>query len=49
MGETFRTATGVDFRSLFLVPFGAAVFAAVVLALFFHPPREQPAPVHAAT
>src|SRR5207247_5512033 len=30
IGETFRTATGVDFRSLFLVPFSAAVFAAVV-------------------
>ena len=49
IGETFRTATGVDFRSLFLVPFSAAVFAAVVLALFFHPPRSQRAQVAAAT
>ena len=38
MGETFKTAACVDFRSLFLVPFGVAVAAAVVLALFFHPP-----------
>ena len=29
MGETFRTATGIDFRSLFLVPLGMAVAAAV--------------------
>ena len=42
MGETFRTATGVDFRSLFLVPFGAAVAAAIILAIFFHPPRRVP-------
>jgi hypothetical protein len=47
MGETFKTATGVDFRSLFLVPFGAAVFAAVVLALFFHPPLKNPVQVSA--
>jgi len=40
MGETFRTASGVDFRSLFLVPLSMAIFAAVVLALFFHPPRN---------
>ena len=47
MGETFRTATGVDFRSLFLVPFGAAVLAAIILAVFFHPPREVQAPAEA--
>ena len=41
IGETFRTATGVDFRSLFLVPFTAAVAAAVILALFFHPPAKK--------
>jgi nucleoside transporter len=44
MGETFKTATGVDFRSLFLVPLSAAVFAAIVLALFFHPPQKREAP-----
>src|SRR5207253_9516590 len=45
MGETFRTATGVDFRSLFLVPLSMAVFAAIVLALFFHPPQKTPAQI----
>jgi nucleoside transporter len=48
VGETFKTATGVDFRSLFLVPFGAAVFAAVVLLLFFHPPAKTAVPSEAA-
>lgn len=41
MGETFKTPTGIDFRSLFLVPLSAAVFAAIVLALFFHPPQKR--------
>jgi len=45
MGETFRTTNGVDFRSLFLVPFGMAVFAAIILALFFHPPEQTQVPV----
>ena len=49
MGQTFKTATGVDFRSLFLVPLSAAIFAAVVLALFFHPPNKREAAVSAAT
>ena len=46
MGETFKTATGVDFRSLFLVPLSAAVGAAVLLAVAFHPPAaaRQPEP-----
>ncbi len=53
MGETSAAAACVDFRSLFLVPFAAAVCAAIVLALFFHPPEKKqaviagrPAPVH---
>jgi MFS family permease len=41
MGETFKTATGVDFRSLFLVPLSAAVAAAIILAMFFHPPQRR--------
>jgi nucleoside transporter len=46
MGETFKTATGVDFRSLFLVPLTMAVVAAVLLAVAFHPPaRRADAPV----
>ena len=44
MGETFKTATGVDFRSLFMVPLGAAIFAAIVLAIFFHPPAKAGVP-----
>ena len=47
MGETFATPTGIDFRSLFLVPFGAAVVAAIILAVAFHPPRTVNAPVNA--
>jgi MFS family permease len=49
MGDTFKTATGVDFRSLFLVPFSAAVLAAVILAIFFHPPEKTPVQVTAQT
>jgi nucleoside transporter len=44
MGETFKTATGVDFRSLFLVPLTAAVVAALILAVAFHPPKSAEAP-----
>src|SRR5215510_1351349 len=44
MGETFKTAAGVDFRSLFLVPLSAAIAAAIILALFFHPPEKAQAP-----
>jgi len=33
----------VDFHGLFLVPMIAAISAAVALALFFHPPKAQPA------
>jgi nucleoside transporter len=41
MGETFKTATGVDFRSLFFVPLGMAIVAAVLLAVAFHPPARR--------
>ncbi|HEV2395134.1 MAG TPA: MFS transporter [Verrucomicrobiae bacterium] len=35
----------VNFRGLFLVPLGAALLAALALALFFHPPKKpQPTP-----
>jgi nucleoside transporter len=47
MGETFKTATGIDFRSLFLVPFSMAVAAALILLLFFHPPQKNSAQVSA--
>jgi nucleoside transporter len=43
IGETFNRGGVVDFKSLFLVPCGAAVFGALVLALLFHPPiKAQP-------
>lgn len=32
----------VDFKSLFLMPCGAALVAAIALALFFHPPARKP-------
>jgi nucleoside transporter len=38
----------VDYRTLFLVPTGMALAAAVVLALWFRPPGEEPAPAAAA-
>jgi nucleoside transporter len=41
MGETFKTAAGVDFRSLFLVPLGMAILAAVLLAAAFRPPAKR--------
>ena len=37
---TFKHANLVDFKGLFLVPCYIAVVAAVVLALFFHPPKN---------
>ena len=41
MGETFNRGGVVDFRSMFLVPLLAAIVAAVVLAVFFHPPQQR--------
>ncbi len=37
------TEAGTDFKTLFLVPCGAAVLATVALAVFFHPPRQSAA------
>ena len=35
------TKDGVtDFKALFLIPFGCAVAGAIILALFFHPPKS---------
>jgi hypothetical protein len=40
--QSVFTHDGVtDFRSLFLVPLGAALVAAIALALFFRPPLKQ--------
>ena len=44
-GGYFKTADGgIAYHQLFLLPFGFALFAAVLLAVFFHPDRK-PAPV----
>jgi MFS family permease len=36
----FGTQEDFQYNKLFLIPFGIALFAAVLLALFFHPKRE---------
>ncbi len=42
IGETFMKEGGiVDFRGLFLIPCGAAIVAAIALALFFRPPEDK--------
>ena len=48
--QTVFTHNGVtDFKNLFLVPFVAALAAAIALALFFRPPpKRQPEPAAAA-
>jgi MFS family permease len=48
MQKVFTTGTHTDYRSLFLVPFFAAVAAAIALALFFRPPpKPQQTVAHA--
>jgi MFS family permease len=40
--ETFFKVNGqVQYQTLFLFPAGTALVAAILLALFFHPPREK--------
>jgi hypothetical protein len=36
--NVFTTNGVTDYRGLFLIPGGAALLAAIALALFFHPP-----------
>jgi nucleoside transporter len=43
LGDTYRTAEGVDFSRLFLVPSGLGLAAAVVLFVAFHPARQPAA------
>jgi nucleoside transporter len=40
MQSVFTHNNVTDFRSLFLVPLATAVVAAIILALFFHPPKK---------
>jgi hypothetical protein len=52
LGERFATTTTlngtvtkvIDYHRLFLVPFGLSLLAAVLLAVFFHPPEKRSAP-----
>lgn len=39
--EMFTKNGVTDFRSLFLVPCGAGIFAALMLAFLFHPPKQS--------
>ena len=39
--QQFMVNNLIDFRHLFLVPCGVALAAAIVLGLFFHPPRHE--------
>lgn len=41
LGETLKTGNAYDFKSLFLVPSGVAIAAAIFLLLFFRPPEKQ--------
>jgi predicted MFS family arabinose efflux permease len=47
--EVYAVKGAVDFRGLFMVPLIAASVAAVVLALFFHPPKTAQAGVGGPT
>jgi nucleoside transporter len=37
-----KTVTAIDYHQLFLVPMGFAIFASLLLAVFFHPPKKEP-------
>src|SRR6185312_9440837 len=41
LGERYKRGDTFDFQSIFLVPSGVAVFAALLLLLFFHPPAKS--------
>lgn len=43
-----RLADGVDYRTLFLIPTGLAIFAALLLLAFFHPPARKKPSEHEA-
>jgi MFS family permease len=41
----FKVGDQVQYQKLFLFPSGAALAAAILLALFFHPPRHRAVPI----
>ena len=41
MQKVFTHGASVDFRGLFLVPMACSLAAAVILGLFFHPPKAE--------
>ena len=43
LGDVYRTADGVDFSRLFLVPAGIGLVAAIILFVGFHPDKTEPA------
>jgi nucleoside transporter len=51
LGDVFTRETPggkvIEYNQLFLVPFGIALFAAAILAIFFHPPKKEPVPAEA--
>jgi hypothetical protein len=40
LGEVYKTGDKLEYRSIFQYSMGAALVGAILLALFFHPPRE---------
>jgi predicted MFS family arabinose efflux permease len=48
LGDVYRTATGIDFSKLFLVPAALGLVAALVLLVGFRPARPAPAAARAA-
>ena len=48
LGDAYRTAEGIDFSKLFLVPAALGILAALVLFVAFRPARTAPAAAQAA-
>jgi nucleoside transporter len=44
LGDYYKVGNEVQFHKLFLVPLGFGLFAAAILAIFFHPPKKEPVP-----
>ena len=48
LGDAYRTAEGIDFSKLFLMPAAVGILAALVLLVGFRPARPAPAAARAA-